>query len=239
MKVIPAILLFLMDWSTTLSIGFLIVLGLLVVVFVLYRRNRSAYRNLVRKSQEWANVPFLQHLDLEPKPPSETHSRLAQLAETPDETDLSIMKAETPDDADLSIMKAETPDDADLSIMKVEIPDETDLSIMKSIEELFAREMLYKNAMLSLDSLATRLSMKRHVVSRTINRCTGKYFHTFINEYRIKEAIKLLSEKRTKPLSMESVAFDSGFNDRRNFNRVFKKITGLSPTDFVNNSIRT
>jgi len=43
-----------------------------------------------------------------------------------------------------------------------------------------------------------------------------------------------LSEKNTQIYSIEGIAFEAGFSDRRNFYRLFKKMTGLSPTQFVN-----
>ena len=39
-----------------ISAGFTVIFILSVLLFFLYRRNREAYRELVRKSQEWANV---------------------------------------------------------------------------------------------------------------------------------------------------------------------------------------
>jgi putative ABC transport system permease protein len=62
-----------------------------------------------------------------------------------------------------------------------------------------------------------------------------KNFATYVNEYRIKEAIRLLSENSNDTISYQNVAFDVGFNDQRNFNRVFKKMTGLTPSEFRNN----
>ena len=113
------------------------------------------------------------------------------------------------------------------------LPDSTDLSLMKEIERLMADEKLYKNHSLTLDGIANRLGYKPYLVSGAINRCTKKDFSTFVGEYRIKEAIQLLSGKNVHRFSLDGVAFDSGFNDRRNFNRVFKKMTGVTPTEFL------
>jgi len=113
------------------------------------------------------------------------------------------------------------------------LPDVADLSLMKEIKRLMTEEKLYKNHSLTLDFVANRIGYKPYLVSGAINRCTKKDFSTFIGEYRIKEAIRLLSGKNVHQFSLDSVAFDSGFNDRRNFNRVFKKMTGVTPTEFL------
>jgi len=56
----------------------------------------------------------------------------------------------------------------------------------------------------------------------------------------MKEAIRLLSDKKFKTGSLDEIALAIGFNDRKSFHRVFKKITGLSPMEFRKNAtIRT
>jgi len=96
-------------------------------------------------------------------------------------------------------------------------------------------EKVYQDNTLTVDSLAHRIGAKRHHVSVAINRCTKNNFSSFVNEYRIKEAIRILSEKNFQPYSIDGIAFDLGFTDRQNFYRVFKKTTGLSPTEFRKN----
>jgi len=86
----------------------------------------------------------------------------------------------------------------------------------------------------TVDMLAQKLGLKRYNVSIAINRCTQKNFNTLINEYRIKEAILSLSNKK---FTVDQIAFDCGFSDRKSFYRIFKKITGLSPTEFRNNVV--
>jgi AraC-like DNA-binding protein len=117
------------------------------------------------------------------------------------------------------------------------LPDETDFCIIKEIEQLMLEKEAFKDPELSIDSLANKINTKRHYVSIAINRCTNKNFHTFINEYRIKNVIRVLSGTDNPAFSIEGIAYDSGFNDRRNFYRVFKKMTGLTPTEFMKNMV--
>ena len=166
-----------------ISAGFIVILILLVLLLFFYRKNREAYRELVCKSQEWANVQ-------------------------------SVLEQEY-----------------NIS------PDKCDLSIMEDINRLMQEEKIYQNNTLSIDSLATLLGHKKHHVSEAINHCANTNFHAFINEYRIKEAIRLLSDKTFSNDSLDEIAYSIGFNDRKNFYRVFKKITGLSPMAFKKNMI--
>ena len=115
------------------------------------------------------------------------------------------------------------------------IPDKYDIAIMNNIERLLLEEKSYRQTSFTIDTLAKKLNLKKHTVSETINRCTNKNFNTFINEYRIKEAVKCISED-TEKFSFEGIAWETGFNDRKSFYRAFKKITGLTPGEFRKNA---
>lgn len=57
----------------------------------------------------------------------------------------------------------------------------------------------------------------------------GQTFLQFVNGYRLARATQLLTET-DEPI--EQIAFDSGFNNRRTFNRVFRDEYEMSPSDF-------
>jgi AraC-like DNA-binding protein len=106
--------------------------------------------------------------------------------------------------------------------------------LFAEIEQLIDQG-LYKESRLSLDLLAGKINQNPTYISKAVNRCTGKTFNAWLNEYRIKEAVRLLSDKNNPDISIETVAYDSGFNDRKTFHRIFRNITGLSPSDFKKN----
>lgn len=117
-----------------------------------------------------------------------------------------------------------------------EIPDDTnDRLIMEKVEKAIVDDCLYKHIDLTLDMLVAHTGLNRSYLSGALNRCVGKNFNTYVNEYRVKEAIRLMSEPANANHTIEAIAFESGFNDRSNFYRTFKKLTGLSPTDFRKN----
>lgn len=95
-------------------------------------------------------------------------------------------------------------------------------------------EGLFRDSELSLDSLAEKLSIHRNILSRAINRVTGKRFNLFINEYRVKEAIRMIENapRENKNLYIDGLYQDLGFNSPASFFRIFKQITGLSPGAF-------
>lgn len=110
--------------------------------------------------------------------------------------------------------------------------DEKEWKTFQKLNELILDEKLFQYPDLSLDYVAQKVGLNRYLVSKIINKATGKNFNAFINEYRIKEAIKLLSDTKNNNYTIDAIAFDCGFSNRISFYRSFKKETGISPTEF-------
>ena len=163
----------------------------------LYRQKRTAYRALVIKTQQWAEVPFV-HSD-----------------DTQDKEDTSI-----------------NANDDDKTEREKSEPDELDRQLFSKLNKLIMDKQLHLNPETTLDNAAQLLKVSRAYLSQAVNRCTGGNFTSCINEYRVKEAVRLISDTTNKNISIERIAVKAGFNDRITFYRVFKKITGFSPADF-------
>jgi len=97
-------------------------------------------------------------------------------------------------------------------------------------------EKPYLDPNLNLIDLAKSLDMTRAQLSEVINLGIGKNFNDFINERRV-EAVKLMiKNERHKELNLLGLAYDCGFNSKSTFNRVFKKWTRQSPTEYIKQS---
>ncbi len=70
-------------------------------------------------------------------------------------------------------------------------------------------------------------------VSQVINESTNKNFNTLLNEYRIREACKRLTDFDTYgQMTNETIAEGLGYKSRSHFIRTFKKMTGLTPSQY-------
>jgi len=83
---------------------------------------------------------------------------------------------------------------------------------------------------LRLANLADKVGHSTHLLSKVINKKSGKNFNSFINHYRLQEAEKLLlSDKKH---SIKTIYFDVGFNNKVTFYKAFKDKHNCTPTEF-------
>ncbi len=108
-------------------------------------------------------------------------------------------------------------------------------SNVERIEELMKNEKIFTDNTLCLYQMAHKLKMPRNILSSIINNHYSKNFYQFINEYRIEEAKKMLLNPKYNHLSIEGIAQTVGFNSKSVFNPIFKKITGVTPSEFRKN----
>lgn len=88
---------------------------------------------------------------------------------------------------------------------------------------------LFKNPELTLPILAEQLNMTRRSLSQLINQKTQSNFNHFVNQYRVEEAKKILTDPKFDHLNMLGIASEVGFNSKATFFSVFKKMEGNSP----------
>ena len=82
---------------------------------------------------------------------------------------------------------------------------------------------------LTLDHASSMLHFSPSHFSKTFKKLMGMNYVTYVNMVRIEQAIQMLT---TNQYRMIDIALECGFSNIRSFNRVFKEITGYTPTDF-------
>ena len=69
-------------------------------------------------------------------------------------------------------------------------------------------------------------------ISTYLNKELGVNFFNYINGFRVEKAKELLSNSRKKKETLLAIAFDSGFNSKSSFNLIFKRSTGMTPSEY-------
>jgi AraC-like DNA-binding protein len=116
---------------------------------------------------------------------------------------------------------------------KIIVPD-----VEKQINELKAymeNKKPYLQSKLTIKQLADMLSIQSYQLSVILNDHLKKNFFDFINEYRIEEVKNEI--KYNKNYTLLGIAYDCGFNSKSSFNRIFKNYTGLTPSEYLKETI--
>lgn len=110
---------------------------------------------------------------------------------------------------------------------------DTDVKLIMALKSKMADERIFTNSTLTLDKVAKMLGTNRSTLSKAINSGLGVNFSTFLNSYRIKEAMKLMNENNAQSYKLESIGQMCGFNSRQAFHRAFKNETGMNMRQYV------
>jgi AraC-like DNA-binding protein len=114
------------------------------------------------------------------------------------------------------------------------VSEEEQVILSKKIIELIEKNKLYLNSKLSVYDIANELGTNISYISVSINNQLKMNFRNLINEYRVAEAKRLLSDPQYNNLSIEGIAQNSGFVSMSTFRSSFLKITNKKPSDFRN-----
>ncbi|MFD2561482.1 helix-turn-helix domain-containing protein [Aquimarina rubra] len=110
---------------------------------------------------------------------------------------------------------------------------EKDKVFISRLNELMDAQKPYLNPELNLNMLAELLNMKPKLVSLKINQNYSQNFYDLVNSYRVNEFKQLAKSYNFQKFSVLGLAFESGFNSKSTFNNTFKKITQLTPTQYI------
>lgn len=119
--------------------------------------------------------------------------------------------------------------------LQLTVPDKSDArEKSRRLKEAVVVNRLYEDAELTLSSLAVKLGIHPHDLSRIINLGLDKNFSDFINEFRVREVARKMKDSAYDNLTLLGIAYESGFNSKTTFNRVFREITGKTPLEYKN-----
>ncbi len=105
---------------------------------------------------------------------------------------------------------------------------------IKIIERAMGEQKLYLEGQINLERFAEQMGLRARDVSAIINAHYQSNFFEFINGYRIEEAKRLLIADDAKDDTILDIIYKSGFNSQSAFHRFFKRITGVTPSEFRN-----
>ncbi|GAB4518934.1 MAG: hypothetical protein Tsb004_29750 [Allomuricauda sp.] len=105
-------------------------------------------------------------------------------------------------------------------------------ALVRQIKE----QKLYRNPELNLRGLSDQLDISYTSLSQMINHETGVNFNDFINKLRVDEIVGCLESEAHKDYTIIGLAEQAGFRSPSSFYAAFRKVTGTTPTRFIEQS---
>lgn len=106
----------------------------------------------------------------------------------------------------------------------------------KDLERLVAAmeaDELFSDPLLTLAKLSKLTSIPAYRISKVLKTSENGSFYDFVNRHRVERVKALLAAGKAEQLSLLGIAEEAGFNSKASFNRVFKKLTGLTPSQYL------
>lgn len=138
----------------------------------------------------------------------------------------------------LELMKAEN-ENTELQQVTRKYIDAKKDDLVEELKKLLKNDKIYRDQKISIEELSSKLNTNRTYLSNIINSYFNCNFKTIINRHRISEARRLLINPGYQNYTIEAIAEEVGFASKSAFNLVFKKETGLTPSVFQRNALKT
>ncbi len=126
------------------------------------------------------------------------------------------------------IKETSTKDAAYRKLIKPELADE----LYDRILSVIVAGKKYRDPEYSAQQLAKDLNTNPRYLSAVINSRFGQNYSCLVNEFRIRDAQHMLTDKRYRDMTMEEIGEAVGFSNRQSFYAAFFKFKGVAPHKF-------
>ena len=108
-----------------------------------------------------------------------------------------------------------------------------DGAFLERLNEQMEVQKIWKTDGLTIRQLAEELKVKEYRLRQAINQHLGfRNFNDYLHSYRIEESCSMLSDPQRKDLTVLEIAYEVGYKSIAPFNKAFKEITGVTPTEW-------
>lgn len=114
------------------------------------------------------------------------------------------------------------------SLIRPELAD----TLYDKIVNIIVVQKKYRDPDYSAKKLAAELQTNTRYLSAVINSRFGTNYSCLVNEYRIKDALHLLTDKRYADKNVEDISTMVGFSNRQSFYAAFYRVMGVTPREY-------
>lgn len=116
--------------------------------------------------------------------------------------------------------------------------EDADAGLWSRLEHSMREDRIFRRHDLSMDMMAEAVGTNRAYVSKVINTFSGGDYYSYVNRYRVREAVRIIEECGDS-VTFKQIADEVGFNSMPVFYKAFTKETGLPPGRYRDQSIRS
>ncbi|MBT2620773.1 MULTISPECIES: helix-turn-helix domain-containing protein [Chryseobacterium] len=109
--------------------------------------------------------------------------------------------------------------------------------IAEQLERCMRDEELFKNSNLTISIVSTHLNVNYTYISKIIRYKGYKNFNSYLNTFRVNYVKNLINESDLQKVTLMYIYTEAGFSNQATFNRVFKQIEGITPSEYVIQSL--
>ena len=121
-----------------------------------------------------------------------------------------------------------------IKIVSEEVGDAKNKNISE-FENFIIQKKNYLDNNLSLDMVAEKLDLNKSYLSRIINIELEENFTDYVNKLRVEEAKSYMENPDFASYTLVAIGLEAGFNSKTTFNNAFKKVTGITPSEYRKN----
>ncbi|WP_221391939.1 AraC family transcriptional regulator [Dyadobacter sp. NIV53] len=107
---------------------------------------------------------------------------------------------------------------------------------LEKLNRIMHEKTVFTNPDLKLSDLSKEIQISTHQMSQLLNEELGKNFATYVNEFRVEEACRILSTDYR--FTLETIGYEVGFNSKSTFFTAFKKFKGVTPAAYQQSQIQ-
>lgn len=109
----------------------------------------------------------------------------------------------------------------------------TDDSLVPKLLDYMESQLPHRDETMSIAKLAAQLGEQEYRLRRTINKAMGhRNFASFLNGYRLAEVKAALADPGQRDVPIITIALDAGFGSLGPFNRAFREVEGMTPSEY-------
>lgn len=205
--------------STMLISGLAVILIFIVLTVALIKKNislRKAQRLIIDKDKELNEAEAKDHM---------LRERYVAMREERDKAVGGVMAA-----SDQKCDEGEVVSDAVRDIYDDQYVKDIQDKLLCKIVSVFEDVSVISDPDFSLSAMAERVESNTKYVSVVINRTYHKNFKALLNEYRVKEACRRMTDSDYDCFTIKAIACDVGFRNTVSFIRCFKNVMGMTPS---------